>query len=180
MYKLAPIEKPASWLMRLIYYISRKQFGKIITPLKTVYVRLPIAFSLWANRISSLEKKLPLPPDLVLLIRIHTAQLNTCGFCIDIGQAKAIRQFSEQKKFFHVADFATWPGFSPKEKAALQFVHELTVYKKLTPSTYQEAAAIFDDKELSSIAWVVASEHVYNMINAAFDIGSDGLCMVAR
>lgn len=178
MYKLAPIEKPKGLMMRLAYYISRKQFGKILTPLKTVYVRLPIAFSFWVNKISGLEKKLPLPEELVLLIRIHTAQLNTCGFCIDIGKAKAIQRFGNQEKFFRVSAYTEWPGFSAKERAALQFAHELTLHKKITPETYQAAAAVFSDEQLAAMAWVVASEHVYNIVNTAFDIESDGLCRV--
>lgn len=46
---LAPIEKPKSRLWKLIYFMARKRFCKVITPLKVSAVRMPIAFSFSLN-----------------------------------------------------------------------------------------------------------------------------------
>ena len=40
---LAPIEKPRGMMMGLVYKMSKRQFGKVLTPLKVVYARLPLA-----------------------------------------------------------------------------------------------------------------------------------------
>jgi hypothetical protein len=66
---LAPIEKPEGLMMKLAYYFTRQQFGKVLTPLKVHSARLPLAFGLFYGRISKLDKKLTLPPELVMLIR---------------------------------------------------------------------------------------------------------------
>ena len=66
---LPPIEKPKSLMMKLAYYFTRKQFGKVLTPLKVHSARLPIAFGQFYAKVSNLDKKLQLPPETVLLIR---------------------------------------------------------------------------------------------------------------
>jgi hypothetical protein len=43
---LPPIEKPKGLMMKLAYYFTRRQFGKVITPLKVHSARLPAAFGL--------------------------------------------------------------------------------------------------------------------------------------
>jgi hypothetical protein len=47
--------------MKLVYAIIRQQFGKVLTPMKVAYARLPLAFSLFVSKISKLDKKLLLP-----------------------------------------------------------------------------------------------------------------------
>lgn len=160
--------------------MTRKRLGKVITPLKTIYARLPLSFSLWLNKIQILERKLPLPEDLILLIRIYVAQLNTCHFCIDIGHAIAIMEFKQQEKFFQVQDFETSPLFEEKDRAALRFARELTLNKKVTDDTFHLVRKYFSEKEVIGITWAVASEHVYNLMNLAFEIGSDGLCTLSK
>ncbi len=43
---LAPVENPQGLIRKLAYSMSRRQFGKVLTPLKVVYARLPTAFGL--------------------------------------------------------------------------------------------------------------------------------------
>jgi hypothetical protein len=41
---LPPIEKPQGLMMKLAYYFTRRQFGRVLTPLKVHSARLPVAF----------------------------------------------------------------------------------------------------------------------------------------
>ena len=174
--RLTPIEKPRNPLMKLAYWVTRRRVGTVITPLKTIYARLPFAFAHWMGRMQSLEKKLPVSEELRLLSRIYVAQLNTCSFCIDIGQAQAIHQYKKPEKFFQVQHFEDSPLFAEPEKAALRLARELTIDKKISDSTFQSAQRYFSEQEIIGIAWMVTSEHVYNLMNGAFEIPSDGLC----
>jgi alkylhydroperoxidase family enzyme len=176
MSRLTAIENPDSLLMRFAYWLTRKKVGKVITPLKTLYARLPFAFAWWINDIQRLEKKLPLPEDLKLMLNIYVAQLNTCLFCIDIARAHAIHQFDDTGKFFQVQDFENSPLYTASEKAALRFARELTVDKKISDTTYRAARKHFSEQQLIGIAWIITSEHVYNLMNLAFEIESDSLC----
>lgn len=176
--RLSPIERPSSLMMRLAYAGSRKKFGKVITPMSTVMARMPLSLVLWVNKIQKLDKKLPVSAELGALVRIQTAQINVCEFCIDISQAFAIQYFKDAEKFHHTLEYASWPGFTDKERAVLRFTHDLVALRKVSDEVYRSAARYCTEPELCGIAWMVASEHVYNIVNIAFEIGSDGLCRV--
>jgi hypothetical protein len=39
---LTPIEKPKGLLWKLLYFYSKKKFGKVMTPLKVMAARMPL------------------------------------------------------------------------------------------------------------------------------------------
>lgn len=180
MLRLTPIENPKNPLLKLAYWFSCRKLGKVITPLKTLYSRMPFSFIRWYASIQSLEKKLTISDELKALIRIYVAQINTCHFCIDIGQAIAIQEFDDTDRFFEVQEFEDSPKFSEAERAALRFARELTLKKDVPDEIYQGALAHFSESQLVGIAWMVASEHLYNLMNLAFHIESDGLCSIQK
>lgn len=51
---LPPIEKPSSPILKLVYSMTRRQFGKVLTPLKVFSARLPLAFGLFYGKIGKL------------------------------------------------------------------------------------------------------------------------------
>ena len=62
--------------MKLAYYFTRRQFGKVLTPLKVHSARLPPAFGLFYTKIGKLDKKLLLSPETTMLIREHQIESN--------------------------------------------------------------------------------------------------------
>src|SRR5207247_8633672 len=96
---LSPIEKPQGLMLRLAYFFTRRQLGKVLTPLKVHSARLPSAFGLCYAKIGKLDKKLTLPPETVLLIREQVARINVCRFCMDIGRSFAIKASINEAKF---------------------------------------------------------------------------------
>src|SRR5215510_2322787 len=108
---LAPIEKPEGLMMKLAYYFTRRQFGKVLTPLKVHSARLPIAFGQFYAKVSELDKKLQLPAEKVMLIREQVAHTNVCLFCIDIGRAFTIQASMNQAKFDALDQYRTSPLF---------------------------------------------------------------------
>jgi len=177
---LAPIEEPSNWFMKLAYAMTRRQFGKVVTPLKVAYSRLPIAFSLFSARIGKLDKKLSLPPETAMLIRERVARLNVCLFCIDIGRSLVIRHSMNEAKFDALDDYRTSSLFTEAERAALDYVTELTKDKHVDPSTFQRMADHYSEREVCEIVWLVASEHYYNMTNIGLNIHSDMLCDISK
>jgi alkylhydroperoxidase family enzyme len=164
--------------MRIAYAVTKKQFGKVLTPLKVWAVRLPPAFGNWVSKISPLDKKLILPQDIQFLVRQHVAQLNTCSFCIDIGRFFAMNEHVAEEKIRALERYGESPLFDERERAALDYVGELTRDKRITTGTIARLKANFNEREICEIAWLVASEHVYNMINIGLNIHSDRLCRV--
>ena len=82
---LQPIEKPKGLIMKLAYHFTRREFGKVLTPLKVHSARLPAAFGLFYSKVNKLDQRLTLRPELALLIRHQVARINICLFCIDIA-----------------------------------------------------------------------------------------------
>ena len=177
---LPAIEHPQGLFMKLSYYFTRRQFGKVITPLKVHSARLPAAFGMFYGKISKLDKKLTLPPETVMLVREQVARINVCLFCIDIGRAFTIKASMNQAKFEALEDYRTNNLFSEGERAMLDYVTELTKEKKVSPETFDRMARHYSEREICEIVWLIASEHVYNMTNIGLNIHSDMLCDISK
>jgi alkylhydroperoxidase family enzyme len=177
---LAPIEQPQGLIKKLAYAMTRRQFGKVLTPLKVVYARLPNAFGLWGSKISKLDRKVSLPFETVLLIRERVAQINICLFCTDIARSIVIKSAMSEAKFDALSQYVTSPLFSDAERAALDYVTELTRDKRVNPETFSRLSRYFSERAICEIVWLVATEHVYNMTNIGLNIHSDLLCDIAR
>ncbi|HEV2523195.1 MAG TPA: hypothetical protein VGT24_12505 [Candidatus Acidoferrales bacterium] len=85
-------------MMKLAYYFTRRQFGKVLTPLRAHSARLPLAFGLFYTKIGKPYKKL-LPPETALLIRERVARINVGLFCMDIGRSFTIKASMNEAKF---------------------------------------------------------------------------------
>jgi alkylhydroperoxidase family enzyme len=177
---LAPIEKPNGLIHKLAYYFTRRQFGKVLTPVKVHSVRLPAAFGLFYAKVGKLDKKLTLPRELVFLIRHQVARINICEFFMDIGRSFAIQATMNEAKFDALGEYRTSALFTDAERAALDYVTELTREKKADPDTFARMAKHYSEREICEIVWLVASEHLYNMTNIGLNIHSDLLCDISK
>jgi alkylhydroperoxidase family enzyme len=177
---LAPIETPDSLIMKLVYYFTKKQFGKVMTPIKVFAARMPVAFGQFQGKIAQLDKKLELPAETVMLIRERVAHINVCLFCMDIGRYFAIKQSMNIAKFDALEKYNTSPLFNDAERSALEYVTELTRDKKINPETFARMARHYSERQICEIIYLVATEHVYNITNIGLNIHSDMLCDITR
>ena len=177
---LPPVEKPKGLMMKLVYAMTRRQFGRVLTPLKVFGARMPLAFGQFYGKISALDKKLQLPPETAMLIREQVARTNVCLFCIDIGRWFTIKSSMNEAKFDALGQYSTSPLFTDAERAALDYVTELTRNKKVNPSTFARVSSCYSERAICEIVWLVASEHFYNLTNIGLNIHSDMLCEISR
>jgi alkylhydroperoxidase family enzyme len=177
---LPPIEKPDGLMLKLAYYFTRQQFGKVLTPLKVHSARLPSAFGLFYSKISKLDKKLTLPRETAFLIREQVARINICRFCTDIGRWFSIQESMDQAKFDALDEYGTSALFTDAERAALDYATELTKDKKVDPTTFGALARHYSEREICEIVWLVATEHLYNLTNIGLNIHSDMLCDITK
>ena len=177
---LSPIERPQGLMMKLEYFFTRMLFGKVVTPVKVQFARLPVAFGLFAVKMSKLDKKLVLSPEMALLVREQVSRINICLFCIDIARSFTIKASMNEAKFDALEQYGTSPLFTDAERAALDYVTELTKEKKVNPDTFARMASYYSEREICEIVWLVASEHFYNISNIGLNIHSDRLCDIGR
>jgi alkylhydroperoxidase family enzyme len=166
--------------MRMAYAMAKRQFGKVPTPVKVVYSRMPAAFGMFVGKITKLDRKLELPPETAMLIREQVAHINICEFCIDIGRMFVVKAQMNEAKFDALPEYRTSSFFSEAERAALDYVSELTRDKKVEPETFERMKKHYSERAICEIVWLVASEHFYNMTNIGLNIHSDMLCDIAR
>jgi alkylhydroperoxidase family enzyme len=178
--RLEPIEKPKGLMMRIAFWMCRRQLGKVMTPMKVVTTRMPEGLKL-SYEMQKLEMKgIRLDPALKFMVTTLAAQINGCGFCVDIARAMVVRERLGMGKFDALMDYRTSPLFSERERAALAYAEEATRHKRVTDTTFETLRKHFNEREIVEITWLNAVENYYNLINLPLQIESDGLCAIAQ
>lgn len=176
---LPPIERPPGLVMKVLYALARRQFGRVPTPFTVFMARMPLGFGTLYGKIGSLEKKLKLPPRLRMLVRERAASINGCAFCMDSDRWFALRESPEAVALLDaLPEYKSSPLFTEAERAALDYATELIRDKHVQPDTFGRLVRQFSEREICEIAWLCAVAHVYNLTNIGLGIGSDQLCEV--
>jgi alkylhydroperoxidase family enzyme len=177
--RLAPIENPRQLVAKIAYWMTKRRLGKVMTPMKVVYARVPALFRLAYGEVNIVEKKLKIDPTTSILVRTWAAMINECTFCVDIAKAVAIHQHMTMEKLEALPQYRTSALFTPRERAALAYAEEATRTKHVSDATFAELRRHFDEREIVEITWLNALENYYNLINLPLQIESDGLCAIA-
>lgn len=177
---LPSIEDPEDPVMKQVYEMTRQQWGKVLTPVKVFSARMSPEFVQFVAMVAHLDQKLTLPRETAYLIRERVAIINICSFCIDIGRAVTIKSSMNEAKFDALEEYRSSPLFTYAERAALDYVTELTKNRTVNPETFAHLAQYYSEREICEIVWLVASEHLYNMTNIGLNIHSDMLCDITK
>ena len=173
---LAPIDKPKGLVVRIMYWYSRRQWGKVPRPFSVFVARMPTAFGSFFGKVSKLDKKLQLQEETATLVRARVASINMCHFCMDTARWYAMKELGDSTRFDALTEYQTSPLFTEAERSALDYASELTKEKKVSPETFERLKRHYAEREICDIVWLIASEHLYNISNIGLNIGSDGLC----
>jgi alkylhydroperoxidase family enzyme len=178
---LPPVERPGNPVMRLVYWFSRRQFGVVAGPVAVFAARMPLAFLAFYGKVARLDRKLRLPRQTAVAIRERVATLNGCLFCQDAARYYELRRDpTSAARLDELDSYRTSALFSKAERAALDYATELAGRHHVEPETFARLRACYSEREVCDIAWLVASEHVWNITNIGLNIGSDGLCELHR
>ncbi len=178
--RLQPIEQPRGPMMRMAYWMTRRKFGKVITPLKVVTARVPKSMRVSYEIAKMMEHGFSLDEELQFLLHTHIAQVNQCHFCIDIGEAMVVSQGGSLEKINKLPNYREDPAFTPAQRAALAYVEEVSQTKTAGDATFAELRRHFSDDQIAEITLLNAFENYYNLINRPLGIESDGLCALAK
>ena len=177
--RLQPITKPKGLKLKLAYIMSKRQLGKVMSPLSVVYARVPGALKAGYAIANLVGSGFTLDPELRFILQTHTAKLNDCAFCVDIARAEALRGRLGVDRVAKLSDFANSDLFTPSEKAALRYVEEATLYKKVSDDTFSALQQHFADTQIAEITLLNAIENYFNLVNIPLEIESDGLCALS-
>ena len=180
--RLQPIENPKSLFIKIAYWFTKRQYGKVMSPLKVIYARKPELLS-FAMKIAKFEEKQnSLSPELRLLIKVATATQNGCTFCQDIALAHAVKGKIGTEKFVALItkNEAKMSVFSEKEQIVLTVLEEYNIERNVSDETFAELRKHFTETEIIEILALNAFEHFYNAMTIPLKIESDGLQKLAE
>jgi alkylhydroperoxidase family enzyme len=177
--RLEPVETPRGWLMRLAYWMTRRQLGKVPSALKVIYARAPKLLTLGYRMRRVVDAGLSIEPELALLIETQASLLNGCGFCGDLVKAMAVRRKLGLEKFDALLDHATSPHFSDRERAALAWCAEITRTRSASDAAFQSLRKHFDEREIVELTWLNALSNYYNLMAVPLGLDSDELTRLA-
>lgn len=178
---LTPIEKPKGVRLKLLYRFLGRQFGKPPGWLTVFSARMPLPFTSWMGKVYRFSKKLEVPEETVRLVRERVNRINTCTWCMDADRWYVTTKMPELlPKYNALHEYQTSALFSEKERAALDFATELTESKHVSDETFAVLSRHYSEREVCELTWVVATNHLFNLINVGLGIGSDGLCEIVH
>ena len=177
--RLAPIDEPRGLLMRFAYWLSRRQLGDVMSPLKVIYARAPSLA--WTSVVyGAIEARgLTLPPELRLLITTQSSLLNGCRFCADLHMAQAVQAKLGLERFKALPDFARSPLFSERERAVLAYTQEITQRHTVPEAVFESLRKHASEREIVEITWLNAVANFYNLMAVPLELESDGFTEMA-
>jgi len=166
--------------LRLVYWMTHRSFGKVPTSIQVVVARSPKIMGL-AGAMGKYDKKgTHLGKELRYIINMVVSGTNGCGFCLDVGRTMAVKEGMNMGKLDALPAYRTSPLFSDKERAALSYVEEATLNKRVSDATFNELHRHYGDREIVEITILMAIQNFTNLTNIPLGIGSDGLCAIAQ
>ena len=107
-----------------------------------------------------------LEPKLYHLIKVRASQINGCAFCIAMHTDEAIRDGNSSERLFLLDAWHESSVFSEKERAALEWVEEITLIAE--GHAGQEAFAglkrFFSEEEIAYLTLAAAMINTWNRI----------------
>jgi alkylhydroperoxidase family enzyme len=172
---LSPVARPASLFARLLYFATRRRYGKTPTAFRVIYARMPGigVISLLFTWIKTSFMRLE--PELRFLVPISLAMRAGCTFCSDLMLAEAVRNRIGKERLRELLTYEDSERFSPREKAALAYAAALHASLHVPDAVLERLRAHFSEREIVEIVWLCAVERYYNALALPLRIGSDQL-----
>jgi AhpD family alkylhydroperoxidase len=167
-----------SWMLRPLFGMMKRQFGKVLSPFRVWAYRPAITLGL-CGLVRAVEHSKACAPRTKNLASVRAAQLIGCSFCIDIGSAIAMRLGVTEETLAALDRYDENPLFTPAERVAIRYAEEMTrTPVEVSDELFAELRHHFDDRALVDLTAAIALENLHARFNWAFQIESDGLCRI--
>lgn len=175
MSRIEPPRHPSLWI-RLILFIARKRYGKALSPLQMA-AHVPRFVVPYMMTTVFAHSRGQLPESTRLLAMQLVGEVNRCNWCIDFGRSLA--EGDTREKILHVQEFATYPGFTDAERAALRYASESSqVPVEVSDETFAALRRHFSERQIVELTFAVAIESFFNRVNAPLGVEAEGFCAI--
>jgi AhpD family alkylhydroperoxidase len=108
--------------------------------------------------------------SLLELVKTRASQINGCAYCIDM-HAKDARALGEtEQRLYALSAWRETPFFSPRERAALEWVEALTRIAEggVPDELYRRVRQEFDETELVNLTLAIVTINGWNRLAISF------------
>ncbi|RRN44526.1 carboxymuconolactone decarboxylase family protein [Lautropia dentalis] len=172
-----------SWspLLRIASWITKRQYGKTIAPMRVIYSRKPSLLKIAGSIDKFQRSRMRIPDDLRLLIKASASMYNGCAFCQDLALAQALQQRIGPERFKHLSEIDNEAApFSAAERAALRLVREYATERAVSQRTFENLEQYFTEEQIVDIVIANGFEQMFNAWNIPFEIESDHLASLQQ
>jgi len=104
-------------------------------------------------------------PILLELIKMRASQINGCAFCLNMHAADARKIGETEQRLYLLNAWRETTLFTPAEEAVLALTEEVTLISQhVSDATYNKAASLFNENELSQIIMAIVTINAWNRI----------------
>ena len=178
--RLAPIERPAGILHGLLCWLFKLRFGKVMTPLRVMFPRIPRYTFAHLALLLYFERGVSLPRTLRHLIMLRVSQRNGCSFCADAHEAFFRLERHPPELLAALADPLESGRFDGATAAALRYADQLCATGTADDATFDGLRTHFDEQQTMEIVWLVAFTGYLNAMARPLGLGSDGFCAIVQ
>lgn len=108
-------------------------------------------------------------PLVLELVHLRASQINGCSPCVCAGVQSAKKYGETDERLHNVVTWRETPFFTDQERAALALTEAATRLQDgapgVTDEIWNDAAAHFDENQLSAITLEIAMTNLFNRIN---------------
>ncbi|MDR3099215.1 MAG: carboxymuconolactone decarboxylase family protein [Paraburkholderia sp.] len=112
-----------------------------------------------------------LAPVLVDLVYLRVSQINNCAYCLDMHTRDLLKKGMKVEKLALVQAWREAGNlFDARERAALAWAESVTLVAQtgVPDSAYEEAHAVFDERELVDLTIAIGLMNTYNRMAISF------------
>ena len=120
------------------------------------------------NALEAASRKTQIEAPLQELVRLRTAQINGCAYCVDMHSRDATEGGDSARRLFALPVWRETPFFTPRERAALALTEAATrlVDGGVSGEVFAAAAEHFSEVELAELIWAITVINAWNRLGA--------------
>jgi alkylhydroperoxidase family enzyme len=169
------VQKPKGALQRYAFRYSRKQFGKVVEPVRAVAHHSGVTVASGALEMAAARGWHALDEHLRWLAIQATSAAIGCSWCIDYGYYESVQRGADPRK---VRDVTRWQDSDVYDEREL-LVLEYTTAVNTTPASVTDGLVTrlrehFSEKEIVELTGWIALENYRSRFNSGLGLTSEG------
>ena len=167
--------REAGFVLRLVYWFTRKQYGAVMEPLTVTAHHRKILKASIKHEMAVQRGAKVLPTSVRELVQYRTAQQVQCSWCIDFGTMLQKHEGLDIDRLRKIDDYATAPEYTHQERIALAYADAMTATPTVvTDEQVAELVAEFGKDGVIELSYMIALENARGRFNSALGITDQG------